>query len=357
MRLGEIAEKLGCELRGDPDIEICRVAGIEEAVPGDLTFVSNRKYVRFLKTTRASAIILGYDIPETATPSLRTDNPYLAFARALELFHRPLAPEPGVHPTAVIAEDVKLGENASVGAYAVIGRGCVIGRNAVIHPHTVLYPGVVVGDDVVLHSHVTIRENCRLGDRVVVQNGSVVGSDGFGFAPKGDGTYYKIQQTGAVILEDDVEIGACAAIDRAAVGDTRIRRGAKIDNLVQVGHGCDVGENSVLAAQTGLAGSTRIGRNVQAGGQVGFAGHLTVGDGAVVTAQSGVPHDVPAGAVISGSPAVDNAVWRRAVAIFAQLPDLVKRVRELERRLTGGAPAAAAQQSTAGAEKTDDKKP
>lgn len=356
MKLREIAQKLGCELRGDPDIEISRVAGIEEAAPGDLTFVANRKYVRFIKSTRASAIILGYDIPDIGTPSLRTDNPYLAFARALELFHRPPTPERGVHPTAVIAEDVKLGENASVGAYAVIGRGCVIGRNAVIHPHAVLYPGVVVGNDVVLHSHVTIRENCRLGNRVVVQNGSVVGSDGFGFAPEGDGTYYKIQQTGSVIVEDDVDIGACVAIDRAAVGETRIRRGAKIDNLVQVGHGCDVGENSVLAAQTGLAGSTRLGRNVQAGGQVGFAGHLTVGDGAVVTAQSGVPRDVPAGAVISGSPAIENAVWRRAVAAFAQLPDLLKRVRELDRRLAGTPAAADVQQSAAGAEKTDDKK-
>jgi UDP-3-O-[3-hydroxymyristoyl] glucosamine N-acyltransferase len=332
MKLSEIAQKLACELRGQADLEIVRVAGIEEAGPGDLTFVSNRKYVKHLKTTRASAVILGFDIPDVAISSLRTSNPYLAFARALELFYTPLRPEPGIHPTALVAQDVRLGENPSVGAYVVIGRGCVIGRNAAIYPHAVLYPGTILGDDVVLHSHVTIRENCRLGNRVIVQNGSVVGSDGFGFAPKEDGTYYKIPQSGAVIIEDDVEIGACATIDRAAVGDTRIRQGAKIDNMVQIGHGCEVGENSVLAAQTGLAGSTRIGRNVQAAGQVGFAGHLTVGDGAIVTAQSGVPHDIPAGAVMSGYPAMENAAWRRAVTAFAQLPEILKRVRELERQ-------------------------
>jgi UDP-3-O-[3-hydroxymyristoyl] glucosamine N-acyltransferase len=333
MRLSEIAQKIACELCGQADLEIIRVAGIEEAGPGDLTFVSNRKYVKHIKTTKASAIILGYDIPDVPISSLRTSNPYLAFARALELFHTPLRPDPGIHPTALIAEEVRLGENPSVGAYVVIGRGCVIGHNAAIYPHAVLYPGSILGDDVVLHSHVTVRENCRLGNRVIVQNGSVVGSDGFGFAPKEDGTYYKIPQSGAVIIEDDVEIGACATIDRAAVGDTRIKRGAKIDNMVQVGHGCEVGENSVLAAQTGLAGSTRIGRNVQAAGQVGFAGHLTVGDGAVVTAQSGVPHDIPAGAVMSGYPAMDNTAWRRAVTAFAQLPEILKRVRELEKQL------------------------
>jgi UDP-3-O-[3-hydroxymyristoyl] glucosamine N-acyltransferase len=333
MRLSEIAKKLACELRGQGDIEITRVAGIEEAGPGDLTFVSNRKYVKHIKTTRASAIILGFDIPDLPIPSLRATNPYLAFARALELFYQPLRSEPGIHPTAVIAADASIGPGASIGPYVVISCGCAIGRSVTIHPHAVLYPGVVLGDDVVLHAHVVVRENCRLGDRVVVQNGSVVGSDGFGFAPQEDGAYYKIPQSGAVIVEDDVEIGAGATIDRAAVGNTRIRRGAKLDNLVQVGHGSEVGENSVLAAQTGLAGSTRIGKKVMAAGQVGFAGHLNVGDGAVFTAQTGVPHDVPAGAVMSGYPAMANVNWRRSVAVFAQLPEILKRLRELERRM------------------------
>ncbi len=333
MRLSEIAQKLGCELRSQQDIEILRVAGIEEAGPGDLTFVSNRKYVRHVKTTRASAIILGFELPEVSIPSLRTANPYLAFARALELFYQPLAPLPGVHPTASLAAEIRMGDNSSIGAYVVVGGGCNIGRNCVFHPHVVLYPGVEVGDDVTLHSHVVVRENCRLGSRVVIQNHSVIGSDGFGFAPQDDGAYYKIPQCGAVVVEDDVEIGAGATIDRAAVGETRIRRGAKIDNMVQIGHGCEVGEDSVLAAQVGLAGSTKIGKRVMAAGQVGFAGHLTVGDGAVITAQSGVPHDIVAGTVMSGYPAIENSIWRRSAAIYSQLPELLKRVRELEREL------------------------
>lgn len=333
MILSEIARRLGCELRGPGDVDILRVRGIEDAGPGDITFVSNRKYVKHLKVTRASAIILGLDLPDVPIPSLRTANPYLAFARALGFFHTPLRPDPGVHSTAIIAPDLQLGANPSIGPYVVIAPGCRVGRNAVLYAHAVLYPNVTLGDDVVLHTHVTIRENCRLGNRVAVQNGSVIGSDGFGFAPQEDGTYYKIPQAGTVIVEDDVDIGACATIDRAAVGDTRIRRGAKVDNLVQIGHGSDVGENAVLAAQTGLAGSTRIGKNVQAAGQVGFAGHLTVGDGAVITAQSGVPHDIEAGTIMSGYPAMENTAWRRSVAAFAQLPSILKRVRELEREL------------------------
>jgi UDP-3-O-[3-hydroxymyristoyl] glucosamine N-acyltransferase len=333
MILAEIAQRLGCELRGAGEVEIARVRGIEDAGPGDLTFVSNRKYVKHLKTTRASAVILGLDMPDVPIPSLRTANPYLAFARVLEFFHTPLRPDPGVHPTAVIAPDLKLGANPSIGPYVVIASGCRIGRNVALYAHAVLYPGVTLGDDVVLHTHVTVRENCRLGNRVVVQNGSVIGSDGFGFAPQEGGNYYKIPQAGTVIVEDDVDIGACATIDRAAVGDTRIRRGAKVDNLVQIGHGSEVGENSVLAAQTGLAGSTRIGKNVQAAGQVGFAGHLAVGDGAIITAQSGVPHDIEAGAIMSGYPAMDNTAWRRSVAAFGQLPAILRRVRELEQEL------------------------
>ncbi|MBM3790226.1 MAG: UDP-3-O-(3-hydroxymyristoyl)glucosamine N-acyltransferase [Acidobacteria bacterium] len=333
MKISDIARKLGCELRTREDVEILRVTGIEEAGPGDLTFVSNRKYVRHIKTTCASAIILGYDMPEVSVPSLRTANPYLAFARALELFYRPLAPAEGIHPTALIAPDARMGVRPSIGAYAVIESGCVIGDRCTIYPHVVLYAGVVVGDDACLHSHVVIRERCRIGDRVVIQNHSVVGSDGFGFAPQDDGTYYKIPQSGAVIVEDDVDIGAGAAIDRAAVGNTRIRRGAKIDNMVQIGHGSEVGEDAVLAAQVGLAGSTRIGRRVQAAGQVGFAGHLTVGEGAVITAQSGVPHDIPAGAVMSGYPAMENPAWRRSVTLFGHLPELMKRVRDLEKQV------------------------
>jgi UDP-3-O-[3-hydroxymyristoyl] glucosamine N-acyltransferase len=332
MKLSEIACTLNCRMLGD-DLEIVRVAGIDEAVPGDLTFVSNRKYVSHIKNTRASAIILGEDIPPVAIPSLRTDDPYLAFARALELFFNPLPPEAGIHPSAVIADDVTLPSDASIGAYAVIGQGCAIGSGVSIYPHVVLYPGVSVGNNCVLHSQVIVRERCKLGNRVVLQNGVVVGSDGFGFAPTKDGRFYKICQTGRVIIEDDVEVGANTTIDRAAVGDTVIRRGAKVDNLVQIGHGAQVGEDCVLAAQVGLAGSTRLGKSVWVGGQVGFAGHLEVGDKAVITAQSGTSHDIPPGAVMSGSPAFENSVWLRSTAAFAKLPDMMRKMRALEKEL------------------------
>jgi UDP-3-O-[3-hydroxymyristoyl] glucosamine N-acyltransferase len=208
-----------------------------------------------------------------------------------------------------------------------------VGSNATIYPHVVLYPKVQIGHHVILHAGVVIREKCVLGDRVIVQNGSIVGSDGFGFAPVEDGSYYKIRQTGRVVVEDDVEIGSNCSIDRAAIGETRIRRGAKIDNLVQIGHGAQVGENSVLAAQVGLAGSTKLGRNVQAGGQAGFAGHQEIGDNAIIMAQSGVHGEIPAGAVISGSPAFDSSVWRRSVTLYPKLPELQRQLRALEKEV------------------------
>ncbi len=335
MKLSEIASKLGCRLIGESEVEIHRVAGIDEAETGDLTFVANRKYVGHIKTTRASAIILADDLPTVSIPSLRTHNPYLAFARALEFFYTPPAPPPGIHSTAVVAGDATIGPNPSIGPYAVVGSGCHLGANVTLHPHVVLYCGVIVGDGCILHSNATVREFCVLGDRVIIQNGAVVGSDGFGFAQREDGTYFKICQTGRVIIEDNVEVGANTTVDRAAVGDTIIKRGAKLDNLVQIGHGSQVGENSVLAAQVGLAGSTKLGKNVRAGGQAGFAGHLEVGDNAVLTAQSATSHDVPPGAVISGSPGIDNSTWLRAVTVFGKLPSLVRRIRDLEKEVAG----------------------
>jgi UDP-3-O-[3-hydroxymyristoyl] glucosamine N-acyltransferase len=320
-------------MRADNDVEISGVAGIEDAGPGQMTFVSNRKYISHIKGTKASAIILGLDMPDVGIPSLRTANPYLAFARVLELFHTPILPAPGLHPAAVIAKDAQIGPDASIGPYVVIGAGCRIGVRATLHPQVVLYPRVCLGDDVVLHAGVIVRELCEIGNRVTIQNGSIIGSDGFGFAPVGDGSFYKIRQSGRVVIEDDVEIGANTTIDRAAVGDTRIRRGAKLDNLVQIGHGAQVGENSVLAAQVGVAGSTKLGRNVQAGGQVGFAGHQEVGDGAIITAQSGVHGEIKAGAILSGSPGFDNAVWRRTVVALPRLPELLRQVRALEKDL------------------------
>ncbi len=333
MKLSQIARIIDCRMTGEVDVEISSVAGIDEAGPGDLTFVSNRKYISHIPATKASAIILGEDIPPVKIPSLRCEDPYLAFARALEIFYIPLRPSPGVHPTAVIGEGVKLGADISIGAYAAIGEGCTLGDGVIMYPHVVLYPGVSVGAGSVLHSFVTVRESCQIGNRVILQNGVVVGSDGFGFAPTKEGTFYKICQTGRVVIEDDVEVGANTTVDRAAVGDTIIRSGAKLDNLVQIGHGAQVGEHSVLAAQVGLAGSTRLGKGVWVGGQVGFAGHLEVGDRAIITAQSGTSHDVPEGAMFSGSPAFENATWLRAVAAFPKLPNLVRKVRELEKEI------------------------
>jgi UDP-3-O-[3-hydroxymyristoyl] glucosamine N-acyltransferase len=330
--LRELASRLGCTVRGNDEVEVQRVRGIEDSGPGDLTFVANRRYVARLSTTRASAVIVSPEL-ETPLPSLLTPNPYLAYARAARLLHPEQRPASGLHPAAVVDPSAELGEGVHVGALAVVGARVHIGARTVIHPHVVLYPDVVVGEDCVLHSGVQVRERCRLGRRVVVQNGAVIGGDGFGFARDQEGRYEKIPQVGIVVVEDDVEIGALSAIDRASMGETRIGRGTKLDNLVQIGHSVTIGEHSVLAGQVGVAGSTRIGDRVTLAGQVGVAGHLTVGDGVIATAQTGIPSSVDAGAIVSGSPAIDNRDWLKASAVFPRLPELQKKLRELERRL------------------------
>jgi UDP-3-O-[3-hydroxymyristoyl] glucosamine N-acyltransferase len=332
VRLSDLAARLGAELRGDGQLEVRRVAGIEVAEPGDLTFVANRRYLPHLKTTRASAVIVAPDV-ETSLPRLVTRNPYLAYARAVPLLHPPTPPSPGIHPTAVVDSTAGLGADVHVGPYAVIGARARLGARSVLHAHVVVYPEAQIGEDCVLHSGVHVREGCRLGHRVVVQNGAVIGGDGFGFARDEEGRHHKILQIGTVVIEDDVEIGALSAVDRAALQETRIGRGTKIDNLVQIGHSVVVGADTIMAGQVGVAGSTRIGDRVILAGQVGVAGHLTIGDGAVVTAQAGVPGDVDPGSVISGSPAVDNPTWLRTSVALPRLPELLRRVRDLERRL------------------------
>jgi UDP-3-O-[3-hydroxymyristoyl] glucosamine N-acyltransferase len=330
--LRELASRLGCPVRGDGEVEVQRVRGIEESGPGDLTFVANRRYVTRLSTTRASAVIVSPEL-ETPLPSVLSPNPYLAYARAARLLHPEQHPAPGVHPTAVVDATAELAEGVHVGALAVVGPRVRLGARSVVHPQVVLYPDVVVGEECILHSGVQIRERCRLGRRVIVQNGAVIGGDGFGFARDQDGRYEKIPQVGIVVIEDDVEIGALSAIDRASMGETRIGRGTKLDNLVQIGHSVTVGEHTVIAGQVGVAGSTHIGNRVTLAGQVGVAGHLKVGDGVIATAQSGIPSSVDAGEVISGYPAIDNREWLKASAVFPRLPELQKRLRELERRL------------------------
>ena len=334
MKLREIAERLGCRLSGGGDIEIEGVAGLQEAGPQQLTFLSNPRYARRVKETRAAAILLEQEIPGLALPCLISESPYLDFARVLEWFYQPPRPAAGVHPTAVIAPSAKVGSNASIGAYAVIGEDVVIGSDAVVHPHVVIYPGAMIGDRFEAHSHAVVREYCEIGDRVILQNGVVVGSDGFGFARQSDGFHYKIVQSGKVIVEDDVEIQAHTCIDRAAVGETRIGRGTKIDNLVQIGHAVQIGEKNILCAQVGIAGSTRLGDNCVLAGQVGLINHLTIGDNVLMTAQTGVAQDVATGQKISGSPAIDNRLWLRSSTVFARLPELERTVRELKRKVT-----------------------
>ena len=330
MKLGEIADRLACKLEGDAAIEIDGVAGIDEAAPGSLTFLSNRRYRAALATTRASAILVSPEEPGVPLAALRSKNPYLDFARALEFFHPASKFFPGIHPTAVIASTARIGGGAHIGPYCFVDEDVAIGNDAVLHSFVTIYRGAKIGDSFFAHSHAVVREDCRIGNRVTLQNAAVVGSDGFGFAKQSDGSWYKIRQAGITVLEDDVEVQAGAIVDRATIGETRISRGAKIDNLVQVGHASKVGENSLLCGQVGLAGSTRVGKNCILAGQVGAAGHLTIGDGAVITSQSGVPNDVPAGALFSGYPAIENKNWLKSVAVFNHLPELQKQIRELK---------------------------
>lgn len=331
MRLDKLAARLGAELHGDGAIEVTGVRGIDEAGPSEITFVANPKYASSARTTKAAAILVEPDFPAVATATLRLANPYYAFSRALGLFYQAPQYAPGVHPTAVIDPTAAVGEEAHIGAYAVIGPGVRIGRQATILPHVVLYPGVTVGDHFFAHAHAVVREGCTLGDHVTLENGAIVGSDGFGFAKDSEGSWQKIPQSGPVRIGNHVDIQANACVDRATVGVTEIADGAKIDNLVQIGHGSKVGKNTLVCAQAGLAGSSIIGDNAILAGQTGVANHCTLGDGVILTAQSGVSHDVPAGKMLSGSPAFDNRTWLRAAAVFQRLPELLKRLNQLEK--------------------------
>ena len=333
MKLGELATRLGAELRGDADLEVTGVKGIEEAGPTEITFVANPRYTALARKTQAAAVLVEPDFQEISAATLRIKNPYLAFSRALGVFHQPPVYAPGIHPTAVIDPAAEIGEGAHIGAYVVVGPKVRLGANATLLPHVVLYPGVQAGSHLFAHAHAVVRENCILGDHVTLENGAIVGADGFGFAKNEAGHWEKIPQSGPVRLGNRVDVQSNACIDRATVGATEIGDGSKVDNLVQVGHGSRVGENTLLCAQVGLAGSSVIGSNAILAGQAGVAGHCSLGDGVILTAQSAVSHDVPAGKMISGSPGFDNGTWLRAVAIFQRLPDLMKRLNRLEKRV------------------------
>src|ERR1700728_1298192 len=333
MKLSAIAAALHVHLEnGSPDTEITGLNGIEQAGPGDLTFVSNPNCAAAARNTRASAVIVSEDFPAIPAAMLRAKDPYLTFARALELFHQPVKYATGVHPTAVVHASARIGANAHVGPYVVIGEDVEIGADAVLLAHVVIYRGAKIGKKFFAHAHSIVRENCRIGDNVLLQNGVVIGADGFGFAKTAEGRWHKIPQPAPVVIGDDVEIQANSCVDRASVGETSIGRGVKIDNLVQVGHGSSVGDDALLCAQAGLGGSTEIGARAILTGQVGVVGHCKIGEGAIVTPQSGVANDIPAGALVSGAPAVDHKLWLKYSALLPKSPEMARALRAKVRK-------------------------
>jgi UDP-3-O-[3-hydroxymyristoyl] glucosamine N-acyltransferase len=333
VKLSELAARLECTVEGDGDIDIKRLAAIEDAGPGELTFFANPKYADALKRTLASAVIAAPAVSGIPCAVLRTPEPYVTFARALGLFANTSRPPAGIHRLALVEPGAVVAADASIGPFAVVSDGARIGARTILYPHVSVARDAEIGADCVIHAHVSIRERVRLGDRVVLQDGVVIGADGYGFARRRDGTHEKIPQVGGVVIEDDVEIGANTTVDRPAVGETRIGAGSKIDNLVQIAHGVQVGRNVLLAAQVGVAGSSVIEDQVTLAGQVGVAGHLTIGKGTIATAQTGIPNSVDPGSFISGYPAIPNRDWLKSSAVFRKLPELRRLLADLERRI------------------------
>lgn len=336
MKLSELAAATGSTIEnGSPDLEITAAAGLDIAGPGDVTFLANPKYTPQIASTKASAIFLDEktETDRADLTVLRSRDPYVAYTRALRLFHPEPPIKPFRHSSAVVDESASVDPDTEIHANAVIGKNCRIAAGVRIMPNVTVYDGVSIGESTVLHSGVSVRENCEIGRNCIVHNNSTIGSDGFGYSKDEDKRWLKIPQTGRVVLEDEVEIGANTAIDCASVGETRIKRGAKIDNLVQIGHSCTVDEDALICSQTGLAGSSVIGKRVILAGQVGIAGHLKVGDDAVITAKSATSHDIEPGKVISGIPGFDNKDWLRSTSVFRKLGDLAKRLRDLEKRI------------------------
>ncbi len=336
MKLSELAEKTGSKIdQGDSDLEITAAAGLDIAKSGEISFLANPKYTPQVETTEADAVFLsdGVEIDRGDIAILRSPDAYVAYTKALQAFHPSPRIVPSVHKTAAIDETTSVSENAEICANVVIGKNCVIAAGVKIFPNVTIYDGVKIGKDTTIHSGVSVRENCEIGTNCIIHNNSTIGSDGFGYAKTKEKSWLKIPQVGRVVIEDDVEIGANTAIDCASVGESRIKRGAKIDNLVQIGHSCTIDEDALICSQTGLAGSSVIGKRVILAGQVGIAGHLKVGDDAVVTAKSATSHDVEKGKTISGIPAFDNRDWLRSTAAFRRLGELAKSVRKLEKKL------------------------
>ncbi len=336
INVSDIADKIGAKLIGDSSVEIKDISPIQNSHEGHLTFISNKKYTKYLSTTKASAVIIGMDCDVEKIKGktfLQVKNPYFAFSNVVKMFYpdKRLI-EKGIHLSAIIGEKTDLGTEVSLGAHAVIGRRCAIGDRTVIMPGVVVGDGVKIGADCKIYSNVSIRENVIIKNRVIIHNGTVIGSDGFGFAFEG-GKYHKIPQIGTVVIEDDVEIGANTCIDRAALGQTVISRGTKIDNLIQIAHNCKIGEDCVVASQAGISGSTVIGNRVQIGGQAGFVGHITIGDGAIIAAQSGVTKSIDSGKFVYGTPANDYKKEFRIHAALRRLPELLKEIVTIKKRI------------------------
>jgi UDP-3-O-[3-hydroxymyristoyl] glucosamine N-acyltransferase len=330
--LQEIAQYLGGRVSGDGETLIGGLATLDDAGEGQLTFLANPKYAGKVATTRAAAVLL----PEGADPqghnAIFHANPYLAFAKLLTLFYTAAPTPAGILPGALVAEGARIGLDCTIHPGASVAAGVVIGERVVLHPGVVLYPGVTLGDDVTLHANVSVRSGCRIGNRVTIHDGTVVGSDGFGYAPDGP-KWYKIPQIGIVVIEDDVEIGSNSVIDRAALEVTRIGRGTKIDNLVQIAHNCVIGEDCMIVSQVGISGSTQMGNHVILGGQVGIVGHLTIGDNVMVGAKSGVPGNIAANQTVSGYPCQPHREWLKSSGVIPKLPELRKTVIGLEKKV------------------------
>jgi UDP-3-O-[3-hydroxymyristoyl] glucosamine N-acyltransferase len=338
LKLKALADLLNCRLQGDADAEIRRVAGIERAGPGDVTFVANERYLSKLASTQASAVIVTEQVANgtsgaSGTSFLITAHPYLVFAQAVGVLTEAPAPPTGVDRMSAVAPDATLGPDVAIGPFVSIGAGASVGARTVIYPNVTIGPGACIGEDCIIRSQVSIRDRVVVGNRVIVQDGVVLGSEGFGFARQADGTHLKIPQRADVVIEDDVEIGANSTVDRPAVGETRIGAGTKIDNLVQIGHGVSIGRRVLFAAQVGIAGSCVIEDDVILAGQVGVANHVRLGKGVVATAQTGIPNSLEAGAFVSGYPAIGHREWLKSAAVYRQLPALRKRVADLEQRI------------------------
>ena len=330
--LGELARLLNGVVIGDEQLPIYGIAKIDEAGPRDLTFLTNPKYTKKLAASHAGALLANPGVTWDR-PVMQVKDPYVALGKLLELFYpEPEVVKSGIHPTAVLEESITLGQNVRIGALCWVGQNCLIEDNVTLYPRVVVYPGVSIGEGSLIHAGVVIRENVQIGKRVIIQNGAVIGSDGFGFAADA-GEFRKIPQVGTVIIEDDVEIGANTTIDRATMGKTIIRRGTKLDNLIQIAHNVEIGENTVIAAQTGVSGSTKIGNQCRIAGQVGFVGHITIGNRVMIGAQSGVPHNIPDGEIYSGYPAMPHADWLKLTAYLKRLPELFQKVKEFEKKI------------------------